>query len=943
MFMKSRISAGVPELIVAFLVFSLSIGVVGGILLYLDSAGPDVLSEMSEEVSVDLEVYFHSDYYQQNETTINSLRDVVLEQEYISKAEVVSILEVNDADVSVPEYSRSMILGIEDTFETSLPKGIEVSDSSYELNGSNCYLLRSRLLNDGLEIGDNFTISVPLDSIRVNRTYTIAGTFESNLFMRRLKWNKPEFPCLFVVMQRDTLRANFSEISYSGESNLVDRIWVSFDTNQLISKDPSNIVSSLRRIEKQIEQRTLPFASVVQFRLISVFYEYSTWTTSMRIVSLAFSIPSLIMGFMLIQCNARLQHDEQRKNVGTLKTRGATGSQTVKWVLSMSLFTGAVGSIGAVLTGVMASILAGSVQELMIFDLTKLQTFKVVFIPQTIIIVFLFSFVAGFLVTIPSVISTYMMTAADAHQIIENDGGFKDETLSNPIYQVAITGISGLILLSLLRSLQSFTDFSAFMGIAVIIFLALFILGCTLLISGPSTRLKSEILLRIKKKSYIVGTRILGKATKSYRRSESLVIVFISLVFIAGIFSALAATSGADHMKGLFIFYEGADVVIDVKPGLNNVTSDMIDRFLEVEGVQSASAMMITAAQVTFNMEWNGNIYLFNSSMPIIGIQPQEWIQSAFLKPYFTYYHNPIYSILKLEESENNVITSFKPIIGYSIDNFGNSVPTLIENIGVELIGPEEKHNLNCTIIDVMADDPASITPSLYLTTSFSGRSYLPGFESLEQFVMFDIDVLHNYLNSSEVNKFYIKLESGADYVQVMENLGACAPNSFEKISSPYSEIDAVLDTRAGQTIYGAYSLNVIFSMLYLSAGVTLLVTMKINKMRKHYSLLRALGTQTNTITITVLFDSTITILLGALSGIVIGVILTLIVFQMPLTYLGLASTVVWDRLPLTISIPIQLMSTIIFVAISFSLLATYFVIHRSLQTNIAEDIQHSE
>ena len=58
MYLSSRVRSNAPEILVAFLIFSLSTGVVGGVLLYIDSIGPDVLAEISEEVVVDMQVYF---------------------------------------------------------------------------------------------------------------------------------------------------------------------------------------------------------------------------------------------------------------------------------------------------------------------------------------------------------------------------------------------------------------------------------------------------------------------------------------------------------------------------------------------------------------------------------------------------------------------------------------------------------------------------------------------------------------------------------------------------------------------------------------------------------------------------------------------------------------------------------------------------------------------
>ena len=946
MYLSSRIRSSAPEILVAFLIFSLSTGVVGGVLLYVDSIGPDVLAEMSEEVVVDMQVYFYSPFYEQNVSTVEAYRNIILNQDYIMGAESISFIEINDPDASQSEYTKSAILGIEESFENSFPKAIEMSEGNTPLNETSCYVLESKLVNDGLAIGDNYTVSVPSDGGTLEKTFVIAGTFESNVFLRRLSYDSPRFSYLHVIILRSTLLNEFSSLGHSDQDNIVDRIWVRIDSGELLIEDPSSILTLLRATEKQIEQRTLPDASVVEFALVSIFYEYSTWTTSMRIISLAFSIPSIIMAVMLIQYNSSLESEQQRRSVGALKTRGASGIQATRWIMSVSLFTGLVGSIGAIITGLASALIAGGVRELMVFDISRIRSFVIVLRPQSIIILFLFSFVAGLLVTIPAAIRAFLMSPTDAHSIVGREDNTQEKKMGNPVYQAAIVGISGLLLIPLVGSLGSFADLSsgsALIGITFIIALATFIVGLTFLLARPSADLKAGVLMRIKRHSLIVGCRLLGRNVVTFTRTEITAVVFISLVFTAGVFSAIAATSGSEHMKSLFMFEVGADVVIDVQPGLSNVTLDMIDDIMSVEGVSQASGLMATFARVTYLMDWEGHLTPFNRSLVILGVQPSEFAEAAFLRPDFAYYGDPRAAISLLGQSEENAITNFKPIVEYDTDWIGNSYPILSDYVGVELIGPSGKHTLNCTIVDVLASTPGTVAQGIYWGTSFRGTTYLPGIDYEDQFVMLDIRTLQKYLNVSYVNRFYIDLVPDANYTRVMQQLGNIAPFSFADVSSPFTQIDAILNSRAGESIYGAYTLNILFSVLYLTAGITLVVTMKVRTLRKHFSLLRALGSQPGHILQAMLADSVIGVILGAFVGGIVGSVLSFIVTQMPLTYLGLSTEVSWGRLPLVMSVPLVLIAGILTLAFLFSTAATYFVVRKGLRANIAEDIQHSE
>ena len=70
-----------------------------------------------------------------------------------------------------------------------------------------------------------------------------------------------------------------------------------------------------------------------------------------------------------------------------------------------------------------------------------------------------------------------------------------------------------------------------------------------------------------------------------FKKSEALGTMFIAMVFTAGLFAALSATTGNTHMKHVFYFETGADIAVEVDPTLSNVTMDLIQNITAVEGV----------------------------------------------------------------------------------------------------------------------------------------------------------------------------------------------------------------------------------------------------------------------------------------------------------------------------------------------------------------------
>ena len=962
MFLFSRIASQAPEVLVTLLIFSLSSGVLGGVLFYLDSAGPDVMDEMSQEIQIDMEVYLHAAFYDQNESTLAELLQLIEEQEEIENYEAVGLVQVYDTSEPDRFLQRSNCLGIESSFLDEYQDLVRIDSGSLPLNDSTCYVLRERFLAEELQIGDNYTISVPITSgpevgTRLNRTFNIAGTFDTDLlkvsvgYSVRGLWGRPEtrykqVNSLFAVTTRNALWNSFGSLKHDGDNSIHDRIWVRFDTDRLVRGDPLESAATLKTIENRVEQKSLPLASIERFELIDVLYEYSTWATSMRVIALAFTIPSLVMAVMLVQYNSDLLADQRRRDVGAIKTRGASGIQAFSWILGVVLFTGVVGSIGAVLTGAIAALLSGTIRELMVFDLAQLSSFELVLWPQSIVGLILFSFMLGIGVGIPIAVKALLMTPAEAHGVLEREALGKEEKMANPLVHGGVVGVSGVLLIPLLSVLSdaslSVMGSMLFAG-AFVTLLAVFTIGLTLLLSRPAAAFKSRILGQIRSQRLVVGLQLMGRTGSVFRRSESYAVMFIAMVFTAGVFSSLAATTGNSHMKALFEFTTGADIVVDVQPGLENVTSELVDEIRNLEGVTHATGILRVSGRAQFWMDWANRMYRRNESVTFYGVDGNDFQESAFFMPYFTYYNTPAASLGQIDDNYTGVITSFMPIIGYDRNFLQQSIPLYNDQITLEIRAPDAKYYMNHTIIDVMADSPGGYRPSTYGAASFRANTYLPGYSEDYLFVLVNLAYLQVLVNSTRLTRLYVDIEPSANYTRIMNEIGGLAPYSFASIISPLTDIDAILDTRAGQSIYGAYSLNILFSIIYVTAGMTLVMTAKVRKMRKHFSLLRALGTEQSSIIRSVTIDVAIATFLGICIGTGVGYLLTLIVLGIPVTYLGLSEQVSWQGLPVSVAVPFEFILGIIIISFVVSVIATYVVMQRGLSIDIAEDLSVSE
>ncbi|MHA1480375.1 MAG: hypothetical protein ACTSQZ_02995, partial [Candidatus Thorarchaeota archaeon] len=230
MFLGSRLISRSPQLITTFLIFSLSAGVLGGIIFYTDSAAPSVLVDLREDVAFDMEISLSSLFYRQNTTTMNDITEVVSEEELIQPIEILNVISSEYYDYEIHRDIVDTYLGVDSTFFDSFPKAIQLSSVVSELNDSSCYLAKDTLEQSGLSIGDDYTALLTYNDdhyneVQINSTYTIVGTFESNLFLETVYFYEPgriETSTLRMITTEQGLITAFEEIGY-GDWNTIQQ------------------------------------------------------------------------------------------------------------------------------------------------------------------------------------------------------------------------------------------------------------------------------------------------------------------------------------------------------------------------------------------------------------------------------------------------------------------------------------------------------------------------------------------------------------------------------------------------------------------------------------------------------------------------------------------------------------------------------------------------
>ena len=357
---------------------------------------------------------------------------------------------------------------------------------------------------------------------------------------------------------------------------------------------------------------------------------------------------------------------------------------------------------------------------------------------------------------------------------------------------------------------------------------------------------------------------------------------------------------------------------------MDNTTIALLNNITSIEGVNDASAVLVIEGQVSYITEGRRR----SSSIDIVGIQPDKWVQTAFWLPYFTLHSTPDIAMDKIAASNTSILSSFRPISYYQPGFF---IPVFSDSLRLGVNTENGTVWSNCTIVDVVSNSDMQ-----------SGITYIAG-QDLSSAVVVNIAYLHDILNSTEVSSFYIDLSDGANVTRAVEEIKSIAPNNFETVESPIPLVDTALTSRMNQAIMGTYSMNLLYSLIYLTIGFSIVSAIKGRNMRKQFSILRALGCESRSIMIPTLIDSLLTLIISAIIGVILGWFLAAFMSIVPLFYISNVTTLGWSVIPVRIIIPTILFIAIIGFTVLFGLASNFLVTKRILSKNIAEEIQYAE
>jgi ABC-type lipoprotein release transport system permease subunit len=823
-------------------------------------------------------------------------------------------------------------LGIGPDFFDTFPDAFDLSDITSDLTNVTCYLERSYAIELGIALGSEFNATlIAFNPWRfANVSYTVVGFFESTFYWTDTNGADEHSPRLKMITTRSSLETRFHEAGFGSSNSLIHSFWLKLDdavTSQSSIEDAEN---ELRNIRSSIEQRTVPFAIVSEYRALSAVYQYTTWYTNIISIAIAFSIPCIVMGFMIVQYNQDLLADKWRQDVGNLKTRGASNRQTLSWLLTLSFPMGVVGGCGAIVAGILTALLSEGLTELLTLDISRLGSLAILIQPQTIFLVFLFSFAVSFIVSLPAAVRSLLYSIADSQKKLDASSNL-DEELASPLYEISIIAISGILsvpFLSILGYSLTQGPGGLYLLVLVILMLGMFIVSLVRFLSRPASSFKNRLMRSKRFSSSGVLSHVFSKSVLSRRKSEATGAMFISMVFLACFFSAISSHTSSTNLRNNILYTHGADLNIHLVLETSISYESVLEEIESLQGVSSACVLSVTTAFVQYLFSGPVESTFHNRSIQIIGVQPRLWYETAYWESYFAKGLGTSMALDMIQQNTSLVLTSFRPVIGYHLvdsaytELYSDELSLLLES--GELVDLE--------IVDILSEDQTLESPN-----------YLPGFPDVEEFIVVNMDLLEEHSDSFRVTDIEIDIQEGYDWQVIMQQIHSIIPDAIEYYDSAIQEIDHVVSSRSTQSIYGIYNLNILFTLLYLTIGTGVMTVSQSRKKQKEYAILRSLGVENSAILSSTLLETAMGIAFSLIIGGGVGILMSFMIHRTSLIYSNLQGQTAIGLLPISYAIPWSILVSICLLGFIFPLVVTLLISRGTLKRNIAADLMSAE
>jgi len=413
-------------------------------------------------------------------------------------------------------------------------------------------------------------------------------------------------PVVMYINDSDVMTDLFPEGSFPG---FTERYIVWIDRDEYVRL--TNIaltIESLETLNGRLERTTREVDARFYTPLTSMLYEMGDDMNEKKLVFVALSLPVMAMGIYLSLIGVEMGMTERRREVGVLKSRGASNHQVFASLISESLLLGALASLlGLGLGFVLSRFLVVAVSGMFSTGTADPDLTSFFVSTWTVVVVVIFGVFLMLLSSYRPMARAARMPVAEAlHHYTPKTVkvGYKAR------YDIAALMLCGLSVasvfwLSELLSLWNMASFMTYLAIAIIVSVGWalvpavpFLLSVSIirLVTRGSRRLYTRFswLVRswTKELHYIVEKNI----ARNPKRASNVGII-LSLAVAFGLFVSVTMESELAYAEDVVMYEVGADLrywgwALSTEDGISEIDFSVMDSVDTVEGVGSAAMFL---------------------------------------------------------------------------------------------------------------------------------------------------------------------------------------------------------------------------------------------------------------------------------------------------------------------------------------------------------------
>jgi len=641
-------------------------------------------------------------------------------------------------------------------------------------------------------IGKNVTFVFSTKESNVTFSCKIVGFFGVTLSAGGYYYGSSFFKPTFLLSTK-----LLQKLMYYNWTDYQDNVLVQFRHDLINSDNWKTYKAEFENFARALRREFQPFVSV-KLLINNVFESYSFWSTSSFMSYLIYMFPVIILGLVVLKFDYELTSVKRRRELSTLKSRGLSNTT----LILMSLFEVVIYSAIATVISLPVGNLSSQVflQLYGVIPSLNIQSIIVDSYLYPIYVIFVFGviFSINLLSLMPIVFTTLTREIVEARTYTSL--GLEKIKVSG--YEIATVIFYWPLMIFIIFLFPIYELFS----VAALVFLFYLVYIVVKIFAIIAASAKRYVFSKLK--SYVddFSTTILSANIKHRTKVPGYSVAILALVLAFALSTTALFAMTTNYAHDMSYYYTGSDISYVIAPQYAINTTTIVNITKSIDGVSDVSVMRVFTGYIRIVKEyWISEHYL-----KVVAVD-EHFLDVAYYESYFLKSSD----IQQLLDDDSAVILSE----GFRWDVIDARRMTLYiptnETVAI---------SFSCNVVDI--------------------NSYIPriGSEDWYYFVVIGNQRVKNISYNRSTNYVLVSIDEESDPNVVANEIANVLGENITDLRVAETYYTAIQTKVENLINYGMLSLTVFYMVILISFGQAILYMDQIERYRKEFAVLKALG-----------------------------------------------------------------------------------------------------